>query len=192
MFATSRRTYYDTPQERLSGYINGDKASDIEERFARSLAKLGIGSAFRLRLNNAGEWTSRRTNVAGEVELDFWTSFQGRVYPFQIQGEISHFYTAHQSSIDAGKRAKINAALPLNAHPVIDVPFWLLNTQERADRMVRRGFLSGWATPLYLENDPLKLRDPHEREKEKQARKEEAQKRRDKAIRRANANSTIS
>lgn len=49
--SSSRRVYYANPGEVLSGKVNGDDASDIEERAAKYHQKNQVSFWFRLRIN---------------------------------------------------------------------------------------------------------------------------------------------
>lgn len=141
----SRKIYYVDERESLTGKVNGEDASDIEERAARALSKLQIPFSFRTRINPLVGFTQERQNIVGEVELDFLCDYMGKLWPFLIDGEISHFFTKSQQIKDGYKEAKINATMTaLNAHPVIRIPFTLLKTQEETDRLFRYGFLNGW------------------------------------------------
>lgn len=148
----SRQIYFVNANEVLTGFVNGQKASDIEERFAVALMKLQIPFTFRARINPLVGLTEDRENIIGEVEIDFMCEYLGRIYVFNIQGEISHFFTASQQIVDQKKEAKIDAALKVyNAHPLIKIPFTLLRTQEQADRLARSGFMNGWPQQSYYQ-----------------------------------------
>lgn len=147
----SRKIYYVDARESLTGKVNGEDASDIEERSARALSKLQIPFSFRARINPLVGITQERQNIVGEVEIDFLAEYLGKLYPINIAGEISHFFTASQQIRDAFKEAKINAALTaMNAHPLIVVPFVNLKTQEEADRLFRYGFMNGFPQEMFF------------------------------------------
>lgn len=138
------------PKEELTGYINGEKASDLEERSARALAKLEIPFDFRSRISPMSGLTDAHENIMGEVEIDFLCMYYGKIYPINIQGEISHFFASWQRTRDEQKEAKINKALePYKAHPLILLPYWRLSTQILADQTFRLGFGNGWAVKFY-------------------------------------------
>src|SRR5688572_10238015 len=58
-------------QEIITGQINGEKASDLEERVANSLSKFEIPFEFRARITSQAlgrqRLTSSRANVRGEI-----------------------------------------------------------------------------------------------------------------------------
>lgn len=138
--------------EQLTGMVNGQAASDLEERVAIALSKLQIPFQFRARINPLVGLTEERQNVVGEVEIDFLCDFLGRLYPINVDGEISHFFMASQRTKDEQKTAKINAALKVyNAHPLIRLPYTILQTQEEADRTIKYGFLNGFPQAYYEE-----------------------------------------
>jgi hypothetical protein len=146
------KTYYVNIGEVLTGKVMGQPASDLEERGSNSLNKLGIPFRFRMRINPMveGGITPARWNIIGEVELDYLAEYQGRYFPFMVQGEISHFMAAWQIQADQDKVAKVDNFLKAyDAHPTILVPYWLLRTQEQADRLFRNGFSNGWPTKFY-------------------------------------------
>ena len=129
-------------QEVLLGNIGGQKASDLEERFAKSLQKLSIPFDFRVRISSLVQGqrrlTTARANLPGELEIDFLTDF-GQIIPILIDGEISHFATPYQAEQDREKESLIdNFGEDMNWHPVIRVPFTEMQTQEEVDGIVRR------------------------------------------------------
>ncbi|MFA6271341.1 MAG: hypothetical protein WC657_09145 [Candidatus Paceibacterota bacterium] len=138
------------PKEELTGYVSGQKASDLEERSARALTKLEIDYTFRARISPLSGLTEAHENIVGEVEIDFLCMYYGKIYPVNIQGEISHFYASWQRVEDDEKEAKINKALePYKAHPLVLLPYWRLSTQLLANQTFRLGFTSGWLTKFY-------------------------------------------
>lgn len=115
--------------ETFSGEIQGLKASDLEERFARSWDKRGYGYDFRT-ANVVGR------NLPGEVELDFSVDLKWAVQPVQIDGLIGH-KTAEQKAEADAKDAILNDELRgTGALPVIRIAEYQLVTQELSDRVV--------------------------------------------------------
>lgn len=148
----TRLLYYDNPGETLTGFVQGKTASDLEERAARSHARLAIPTIFRLRWNPMAGFTQVIANDPGELEIDFFSTWMGRHYPILLQGEISHFFTAEQAQKDRIKIARINEIfLPMNAHPAIVIPFTELKTQDKTDTLFRNGFVNGWDKQRYYE-----------------------------------------
>ena len=131
-------------QEVLSGTVQGMKASDLEERFARSLERMEIGYQFRARLTSDAlgdrELTRQFANIRGEIEIDF-LSESGQVTPVFIDGQIAHYFTPYQADVD---REKVNAANEFGRRfgwrEAVRVPFWKLMDQETTDRTAREIF----------------------------------------------------
>jgi hypothetical protein len=132
-------------KEVLTGQIGGVKASDLEERFWRSLNKVELPSDFRFRISSAltgkQQLTRRFLNETGEVEIDFLVHKNGITTPVFIDGQIGHFFTDYQADKDA---LKTNAANEFGAsigwRPSVRVPFWKLTDQTTTDRTVRELF----------------------------------------------------
>jgi hypothetical protein len=133
-------------QEQLTGLINDEKASDLEERSARAMGKLEVSSEFRVRITSEAlgnqRLTSRRANVRGEIEIDFLAEQNGQITPIFVDGEIGHFMTPHQADID---KQKADIADEFGAQfgwrKSIRIPFWKLIDQDMADRTYREIFV---------------------------------------------------
>lgn len=119
--------------EMLSGYIYGDAASDIEERFARALQKDTRVSGFSFR-----EAVITARNLPGQLEVDFVVSVGPMVYPFQIDGEYAHKGIAKKQD-DARKDSLVNEYMmkQYGAQPVIRIDGERLSSQDDADKLVR-------------------------------------------------------
>ena len=136
--------------EVFTGSVQGMKASDIEERFARSLSKLEIAFMFRYRISSfltGNQYlTQRRQNEKGEVEIDFL--IEGKP-PIFIDGQIGHFYTEWQADEDVIKSNITDEFMStLGFPPSVRIPFWKLATQEMSDQTARE-FSGDWvATPI--------------------------------------------
>lgn len=133
-------------QEQLTGEINGEKASDLEERSFRSLSRLEVSTEFRVRITSEAlgqqRLTSRRANIRGEVEIDFLCEKGGQVTPIFVDGEIAHFMTPHQADVDKQKADLANEfGRQFGWREAVRVPFWKLVDQEMADRTYRDIFL---------------------------------------------------
>ena len=133
-------------QEVLSGEINGEKASDLEERSYRSLSRLEVSSEFRVRITSEAlgrqRLTSRRANIRGEVEIDFLCERNGQITPIFVDGEIAHHMTPHQADIDKQKADIADEfGEQFGWRKSVRVPFWKLIDQEMADRTYRDIFL---------------------------------------------------
>lgn len=134
--------------EGLLGVVQGLKASDLEERFARSLSKLEYPFEFRYRISSPltgmRRLSRRFTNETGEVEIDFLVQTTS-ITPVFIDGQIGHFYTAYQADKDALKTNATNEfGRILQWRPAIRVPFWRLQDQDMTDVTVRELFANEW------------------------------------------------
>jgi len=128
------RTTAERVQEILVGWVQGKRATDIEERFARALDKsLEIDSYEFQPSYVAGR------NLPGEIRLDFMV-YAGLSYPFQLDGTYAH-KTAQQKYEDAIKDAILDSILtPRGVQPVKRIPGDELETQEEADELVAELF----------------------------------------------------
>ena len=128
-------------QEVLTKSVDGQPASDLEERFANSLKTYKAQYSFRMRISalvGSQRLTSAHANMAGELEIDFLVGGNQTV-PVQIQGEIGHFYTPYQALVDEEKQALINQfGLQYGWAPLVAVPFTELRDQTSADDVARR------------------------------------------------------
>jgi hypothetical protein len=128
-----------TAPEILTGYVQGKKASDIEERMGKAFDKLGAGYGFRERLSPLLSGSRRLSkvirNLPGELEIDFLVQF-GVVRPIQVNGEIGHFMAPWQAIVDLDKNGMIDQfGAQLGWQPVVGIPFTDILTQDMADRV---------------------------------------------------------
>ena len=123
-----------TQAEVLTQAVQGQPASDIEERFARALYKNERVEDFEFQQSYfAGR------NMPGEVRPDFIV-YAGTVYPVQIDGEYAH-KSAEQKATDRAKDAQLDGYLtPMGAAVTQRISGDLLQTQEDADRLVQEMF----------------------------------------------------
>jgi hypothetical protein len=131
--------------EVLSGTIQNKTASDLEERFSRSMNKLEVEYLFRARITTPYTSDRRLTRILaslpGELEVDFLAK-QAMIYPIMIDGEIAHFKTKWQADLDAEKEYNINQFGKLFGwHEAVRIPFWELKTQDLSDRKAREVFI---------------------------------------------------
>jgi hypothetical protein len=122
--------------ENLTGFIGSQKASDIEERFYRSLVSDGhvTGISFRLPVIAA-------RGVPGQLEIDFVVTARGFIFPFQVDGEYAHKNTS-KALDDAKKDVLVNNYMKqYGALPVKRIPGDLLQKQSDSDHVVRELFL---------------------------------------------------
>jgi len=121
----------DAAEEPLTGFIGDWEASDIEERFARSLIKQGIAFSFR------EHFFGPTRTTPGAVEIDFLTMPVGEVRPIQIDGEFAH-KTQRQKDDDRIKDALFDEfGRKYGFAPVKRIPGELLQTQDDSDALVR-------------------------------------------------------
>lgn len=118
--------------ELLSGYIQGAKASDIEERFARALSTSKRVDGFKFRFPVISP-----RNMPGQLEIDFVVQSAGLIYCFQVDGEIAHKGIGKQQD-DRRKDVLVNSFMKqYNAFPVKRIPWYRLSTQEQANLLIR-------------------------------------------------------
>lgn len=130
--------------EALTGIVQGMKASDLEERFARAMDKLEIPYQFRVRLTSEAlgmrQLTRAFQNIRGEIEMDFFVN-HGQTWPIFIDGQIAHFYTPAQAEEDRLKTNAVNEfGQTFGWREAVRVPFWKLQDQDSADRVAREIF----------------------------------------------------
>lgn len=140
-------------QERLTGYIGDQKASDLEERLATSWNKLKQEFIFRVRIsalaNGAQYLTSKKTNAPGELEIDFLLP-GSQIIPVLVDGEISHFMTPHQRDMNEEKAALIDTfGEHYGWRKVVRVPFVDIQTQYASDNVAKQ-ILEGSYTPRFV------------------------------------------
>ena len=126
-------------EEYLTGFIGDQKASDLEERFARALDKLGAQYSFRVTVTQL--LSGRRTLVArpgretGDVEIDHLATYNGRTVPVFIDGQISHYMAPWMLDRDKEKADIVTKfGRGFGWMPAVRIPFWQLTTQAMADR----------------------------------------------------------
>ena len=119
------RVVTETAPEILAGQVKGRVASDIEERFAKSLYKRKINFVFQ-------ESFIAGMNMPGEIRLDFLIT-DLFVQPVQIDGEFAH-KTAEQKARDDWNDAVLDDHLRgTGALPVVRIDGEKLQTQEASD-----------------------------------------------------------
>jgi hypothetical protein len=115
--------------EQLSGQVNGKTASDIEERFAKSMAGMQTVKGYQFRYVFFGP-----RNSTGSVEVDYLAVLAGgRAYAILIDGEYSH-KSAAQIGRDKLNDQKLWSKLrgQISAPP-IRIPADKLSNQEMSD-----------------------------------------------------------
>jgi hypothetical protein len=114
-------------KEQLFGVVRDMKASDIEERFARSLDRMGVSYWFRLPVGAP-------RGMPGYNELDFLVQ-SGGYYPIQIDGEYSHLGKEAKDMIaDARIMEELKQYSPM---PITHVMYMKLSNQKASDMVAR-------------------------------------------------------
>lgn len=132
--------------EQLGKVVQGKRASDIEERFARALDKNERVDSYEFIVH---EITG--ANLPGEAQLDFLVTAGGQQFAVQVDGEFAH-KSAEQRASDAVQDARLSEALKdvisepyptsgIAANGLIArVPGYLLEDQHEADKLVQEMF----------------------------------------------------
>jgi hypothetical protein len=118
--------------EGLTGMVQGSPASDLEERFARALAKDNrvMGYTFREPVISA-------RNLPGQLEVDFVIQSGPLIIPVQIDGEFAHKGQSKKQE-DALKDAMVNDYYrQYGASLVKRIDGDLLSDQNAANKLVR-------------------------------------------------------
>src|SRR3990172_12636154 len=126
-------------KEQLTGQIQGQKASDLEERQANSYDALKVGYTFRARITSMISGSRRLTktfaNLPGEVEIDLLLDYSP-VIPVFIDGQISHFQTYWQREEDAEKTRVVNEfGSGMGWREAVRVPFVDILNKEASDQV---------------------------------------------------------
>jgi hypothetical protein len=120
----------------LTGFVQGRKASDIEERFARALERSGLKFLFQARV-------SVMESVPGQDKLVDFMVDAGNRYPIEIDGPIAH-RTAAQKGKDLIREILLNHTfLRRGIMPIRRVKWWQLEIQSLANRLVGELFGGG-------------------------------------------------
>jgi hypothetical protein len=115
--------------EQLTGFIGTEPASDLEERYGRSLDKLGKQFQFQYEVYTAN-------TLPGEQKVvDFVVSDGEIPYPEEVDAAFTH-KTAEQKSYDTVRDAIVNDVLSKEGfQPVKRIDGERMNTQEGADQV---------------------------------------------------------
>jgi hypothetical protein len=130
--------------EVLTGQVRGQKASDLEERFARALDAHNLDFEFQPSYA-AGK------NIQGEIRLDFMVYLAGNLeQPVNVDGTWVHS-SAEAKAKDAVQDARLDELLQGQALPVIRVPGknypgTTFDTQDETDEFVATYLVTGGAT----------------------------------------------
>lgn len=122
--------------EILTGFINGRKASELEERFANSLRSVGLGFYFQWIMNTEYTLPDQAKNV------DFIVYVGNRVYPVEIYGSYFHS-SAGDRLHDANRERELNREFDKFGWERLTIIWdYELFDQTQADNTVRRLFLT--------------------------------------------------
>jgi hypothetical protein len=117
----------------LTGWVQGRRASDLEERFARALIQAGLSFTFQEQVTLAGMIPGQ------EKRVDFMV-LCGMPCPVEIDGPIAH-QTAGQKGADLVREILLNHAfLRRGIQQIRRVKWWRLESQQMANRQVREMF----------------------------------------------------
>lgn len=117
--------------EMFTGAVNGEKASEIEERFARSLRKKGKRFDFQIVVNTGFQ-------VPGQKNTVDFLIMDGLMYPLEIDGEIAHKGQAKRDADKLRDAIIDNIMVPQGWQHIQRVPGGDLQTQDDSDRAVER------------------------------------------------------
>ena len=128
---TVRRPRPKKEDEQLTGRVQGQPASDLEERFARALYRYSMPFDFQVFVMTAISLPHQ------QKEVDFIVGQQ----PVNVHGFIGHRFTIGQKGYDWLRDRHIDEALrPMGFMPIITITEKELGRQEDADTFVRRRF----------------------------------------------------
>jgi len=116
----------------LTGWVNGYKASDIEERFARGCRDNQVDFGFKVRL------AVLSSLIGDKKEIDF-IIYLPVPQTVDVDGEFAH-KTSEQTGEDQLRDALLNNEL-IELHyqiPHLRVPWYKLSDQDKADETIRR------------------------------------------------------
>jgi hypothetical protein len=117
--------------EGLSGYVHGLRASDLEERSAISLGKLGLEFNFQWEVRTAFSLPDE------ERKVDFIVH-DGLLYAYEID-EVEFIHRgAEAQQEDLVRDSLINERLQkIGIQPIVHIPSTQLDTQELSDQTWR-------------------------------------------------------
>jgi hypothetical protein len=128
------RSTSDVAKEIFGGEVQGKKASQIEERFAKALDKKGIPYQFRVAVG-----ASR--NMPGWKELDFLVEKSGTYFAVEIDSAFTHRDKGSSDVLHDAIVLKELAGLPMYPEVLhFDMERDLV-TQEETDKTVERNIL---------------------------------------------------
>lgn len=119
--------------EQLTGFVNGERASDLEERFARALRAEKIDFSFQVQFSTA-------VSLVGEDKVVDFVVNNGLQFPVDINGSIGHTSSAQRGK-DAVREALLNEVFSYKGMQPLQVVWWYeLDNQQEANAVVKRMF----------------------------------------------------
>jgi hypothetical protein len=120
-------------EEVLSGQVNGKSASDVEERSAKSMARMPTVKGYQFRYVFFGP-----RNSSGSVEVDYLVLMvNGRVYTVLVDGEFAHKDAAQKSRDKLNDQKLWNKLKGQISAPPIRIPGDELSSQDASDAKYR-------------------------------------------------------
>ncbi len=115
--------------EQLTGFVRDEQASDLEERYAKALDKLGKEFEFQYEVYAAG-------TLPGEAKLVDFVVYDGGIpFPEEVDAAFTH-KTAEQKGYDRIRDAVVNESLMKDGfQPLVRIDGERMNTQEGADQV---------------------------------------------------------
>ena len=119
--------------EALTGFVNGQEAPEIEERFANALRGKGLAFSYQVVLPTGYQ-------IPGQLNTIDFVIHEGMDYPVEIDGDWVH-KNGSQRDRDLIRDAIINAQMGSQGwRPVERVPGHRLETQDDANKTVEELF----------------------------------------------------
>lgn len=128
------RLVYDTPEEGFTGFVQGQPASTLEERFARALDKIDI--IFRYFFQFV---VPTPFQIPGQSNVIDFMVVAAAWYPIEIDGDFAHKsgeVRAKDKLRDAMLDDEMRDRYP-GVVPIVRIPEHELTTQEDADQIAR-------------------------------------------------------
>lgn len=116
----------------LTGFVNGLKASDLEERVARALRMLNVEFGFQVPFETSGSLPGQEKNV------DFVVQAGGMFIPIAVDGKIGH-NTSAQKGKDSVRETLLNEVFKrYGLRPLVRIKWDQVDTQALAVRTIRQ------------------------------------------------------
>lgn len=115
--------------EVLTGYVQGMKATDLEERWAQAATAEGMSFRFQVSYFES-------MGTAGEYRLDFLMYGLGMPRPVQIDGQFAHGTIGKQQN-DWLKDAYFYSRLRGEVKRVLRVPWYNITNVDQARQIIR-------------------------------------------------------